>query len=158
MLFRSTFSIDLQAAREPAVDRSDAAARPAAGRTVGRVLAIDDDRANRQLLFRVLERELECSAISAGTGADGLQLAQDESPDLILLDLHLPDMHGEKVLEALQRNPGTSRIPVLVISGEVTQAAREETLRRGATAFFSKPYSIAELIDRIRSLDRKSTR
>jgi signal transduction histidine kinase/ActR/RegA family two-component response regulator len=147
----STFLIDLRMA--PNDSKSAADARPCAtvGAATGRVLTIDDDPTNRRLLHRILEQELHLTSIAAGSGAEGIRMAQDEPPDLILLDLHLPDMHGDQVLGTLRNCPTTSPIPVIVVSGDVTTAAREEATRQGASAFVAKPYSISELMDAIRS-------
>lgn len=82
------------------------------------VLYIEDNEANRLLIELVLQRRDNIRLFLAGTGQSGLQQAREILPDLILLDISLPDMDGYAVLQALREDPATARIPVIAISGE----------------------------------------
>lgn len=79
-----------------------------------RILAIEDDADTREMYIRMLRDERH-EAIVAATGADGLRLSA-ERPDLIILDLGLPDIDGYEVLRALKTDPGTADVPVLIVS------------------------------------------
>lgn len=82
------------------------------------VLYIEDNEANRLLIQLVLERRENIKLSSATNGQNGIKTAQEILPDLILLDISLPDMNGYAVLNILRNNPATAKIPVIAISGE----------------------------------------
>ena len=82
------------------------------------VLYIEDNEANRLLIELVLERRENIKLFSATDGQNGINKAKEILPDLILLDISLPDMNGYAVLSALREDPATARIPVIAISGE----------------------------------------
>ncbi|MGH7416424.1 MAG: response regulator, partial [Candidatus Rokuibacteriota bacterium] len=75
-----------------------------------------------------------------------LDLAREHRPDLVVLDLHLPDIPGEEVLRALKADPQTRMIPVAVISADVTAAHREAALAAGATAYLAKPFEVTTFL------------
>ena len=113
-----------------------------------RILSIEDDPMVRRVLVAVLgERGHE--VLEAGDGDSGLQVARDEQPDLILLDLGLPGTHGTVVLGRLRDDPVTQKIPVIVVSawgeGHVVAMARA----RGAVDVIRKPFGINDLVDRV---------
>ena len=139
----TTFVVDLVAAREPAVD-----ARPLGEHVSGRrlVLHIDDNSTSRRLVQRTIARTSHLRVVSAGTAADGLAAARAERPDVILLDLHLPDVPGDEVLAELRADPDTADIPVVVFSADTTRAAVDRALGRGATAFLTKPLDPDEMV------------
>ena len=121
---------------------------PAHGMGGSRILSIEDDPMVRKVLVAVLgERGHE--VLEAGDGDSGLQVARDEQPDLILLDLGLPGTHGTVVLGRLRDDPETRKIPVIVVSawgeGHVVAMARA----RGAVDVIRKPFGINDLVDRV---------
>jgi CheY-like chemotaxis protein len=75
-----------------------------------------------------------------------VELAREHHPDLILLDLHLPDMHGSEVLRRLRADTRTSDIPVVVISADATRSAVDELLAAGADAYLTKPLDLDEFL------------
>jgi DNA-binding response OmpR family regulator len=77
----------------------------------------------------------------------GLDLAADHHPDLVLLDLHLPDMPGEAVLRRLQTSPGTAGIPVAILSADARPGLIQRLLDQGARAFLTKPLDVRELLE-----------
>jgi CheY-like chemotaxis protein len=77
-------------------------------------------------------------------GQLGFDLAVQHSPDLILLDLHLPDLPGWTVLEKLQRHLATSQIPVVVISADATKRQMDKLLAAGARSYLTKPIALTE--------------
>ena len=72
-------------------------------------------------------------------------------PDLILLDLHLPDQHGREVLEQLKRDPATAAIPVVVLSADATPAQLEKLLAAGAAAYLTKPIDVESLLNTVQN-------
>jgi CheY-like chemotaxis protein len=85
-------------------------------------------------------------------GELGLELARERSPDVILLDLHLPDLGGEEVLTRLRAEPATREIPVVVLSADATGRQREPLLAAGALDYLTKPIEVRallEVIDRV---------
>jgi CheY-like chemotaxis protein len=82
------------------------------------LLYIEDNEANRLLLQLILERKEYLRLFAASDGQSGIKTARQIVPDIILLDISLPDMNGYAVLAALRKDPATAKIPVIAISGE----------------------------------------
>ena len=109
------------------------------------VLHIDDDVANRKLLERIIARRLPAlRVVTAATAGEGLELASSERPDLILLDRKLSWSSGDKVLQDLGVDPATSKIPVVIVTGESEGSA--ELVERGAKEVLLKPYDVESLV------------
>ena len=114
------------------------------------VLYIEDNLASVQLIERVFSRWHGLKLLSAMQGSLGLDLATRHVPDLILLDLHLPDMHGVEVLERLRANPNTKSIPVIITSADATPGQRERLLAAGANGYMTKPLDIPDFLSVVR--------
>jgi PAS domain S-box-containing protein len=125
------------------------AAEHAQPEIAGVVLYIEDNHSNVRLMQRVLQRRPNVRLRHAATGADGIRIARDERPGLIFLDLHLPDMSGEDVLEQLWQDPELRRIPVAILSADATPAHPSRLKASGAIAYLTKPLEIREVIDLI---------
>jgi signal transduction histidine kinase/ActR/RegA family two-component response regulator len=110
------------------------------------VLYIEDNLSNLQLVERVLSRRQGVKLISAMRPQLGLDLAGEHHPDLVLLDLHLPDMPGQEVLRRLRSNPKLAEIPVVVLSADARPSLIEQLLQQGARAFLTKPLDVRELL------------
>jgi DNA-binding response OmpR family regulator len=80
--------------------------------------------------------------IVATTGKEGLRLASDAAPDLVLLDRRLPDMLGDDVLTSLKANPGTAGIPVVVLSGDYGAKLETKLIGLGAAELLAKPFDV----------------
>ena len=80
-------------------------------------------------------------------GRIGVTLARSKQPDLILLDLNLPDMHGEEVLTRLRADPQTAELPVVVISADASDGQMRRVLDAGAREFLTKPIDVGRLMD-----------
>lgn len=118
-----------------------------------KILAVDDNEALRYSLVRTL-REAGYQVIEAGTGSQALALAS-ENPDLITLDVHLPDVMGFEVCRQLKSNPATSHIPILHLSSTYVDAeARVQGLSSGADAYLAEPIDRAELVATVGALLR----
>jgi len=122
------------------------AAEPPRSSAPRTLLYIEDNLSNLRLVERILARRPEVTLMSAMQGSMGLELAQQHQPDLILLDLHLPDLSGEEVLRRLRADPATREIPVVMISADAT-ADRVERLREaGAAQYLTKPIDIRQFL------------
>jgi PAS domain S-box-containing protein len=111
------------------------------------ILYIEDNPSNFKLVERVLSRRPEVELVTAMDGATGLELARESAPDLILLDLHLPDIHGSEVMRRIQDDPATAATPVVIISADVTSHQVQELLDAGAQAYLSKPLDVQEFLE-----------
>ncbi len=121
-----------------------------------KILAIDDNRTNLLLIKDNLVRKMpECEVTTCLSGSEGIKIAKNEQPDVILLDILMPGMDGYQVCEILKCDPNTKNIPILLVSalGNNTDD-RIKGLNLGADAFISKPFEPLELITQIRVLLR----
>jgi signal transduction histidine kinase/CheY-like chemotaxis protein len=109
------------------------------------VLYIEDNLSNLRLIERALSGQHKVKLMPAMQGRIGLDLAREHRPDLILLDLHLPDIHGAEVLGRLQADPGTRDIPVVVISADATPGQIRRLRAAGAHDYLTKPVDVARL-------------
>jgi CheY-like chemotaxis protein len=113
----------------------------------GVVLYIDDDEDNIFLLRRLFQRKCpEIQLHAAMTGHDGVRVAIDDQPALILLDNRVPDGSGEQVLRQLAAAPATAAIPVVILSGDSNPATVNELLAAGAADFLGKPFEAHQLL------------
>jgi PAS domain S-box-containing protein len=148
----STFFVELPRAEGPVVaDEQGAGGRLGAPATDGShtLLYIEDNLANLRLIERALDHRPGLILLSAMQGSLGLDLARQHQPDLILLDLHLPDMPGEEVLRHLRGDPRTQRIPVIVISADATPGQIRNLLATGARAYLTKPIDVSRFFEAV---------
>jgi two-component system OmpR family response regulator len=117
-----------------------------------RVLVIEDDPASRSAIVKSL-REMRHTVFEAADGVTGLQIAQTEPLDAVVLDLMLPRMDGIRLLTELRR---TSRVPVIIVSGRRTEDDRVEALDLGADDYLTKPFTVRELLARLRAVVRRT--
>ena len=117
-----------------------------------RVLVIDDEEVARRAVASGL-REAGVEVVEAADGVAGLEAALHGDPDLAVLDLRLPGLEGEQVLERLRR---VSDIPVIVVSAKREEDDRVGTLDLGADDYLVKPFTVRELLARIRAVLRRS--
>ncbi len=116
--------------------------------TTGRqaVLYIEDNLANLLLVQRVMKHRDDVEIIPAMQGRLGIDLARQHRPVLILLDLHLPDMPGDEILQLLREDPETTTIPVVIISADATHGQIQRLLAAGASDYLTKPFDVSELV------------
>lgn len=110
--------------------------------TAGSLLYIEDNPSNLRLVERALEHRPGIRLLTAMLGRVGLDLAREHQPDLILLDLNLPDVGGESVLAELRAHPRTMGIPVVIMSADATRRQIEHLLAVGAEAYLTKPLDV----------------
>jgi PAS domain S-box-containing protein len=113
------------------------------------LLYIEDNLANLRLIERALDHRPGLILLSAMQGSLGLDLARQHLPELILLDLHLPDMPGEEVLRHLRGDPRTQGIPVIVISADATPGQTRNLLAMGARAYLTKPIDVSRFFEAV---------
>ncbi len=120
----------------------------AIGRTPlrGRILYIEDYSANFELIEQALGRAADLTLVPAACGEIGLTLARELVPDLILLDLHLPDLPGETVLVRLKEDPHTAHIPVVVLSADATPSQITRARAAGAEEYLTKPLDLVQFV------------
>jgi DNA-binding response OmpR family regulator len=119
-----------------------------------RILCVDDDIELLDRLSHSLE-DVGFSAIVASTGFDALALAYSQKPDLILLDLRLPDIPGEEICRRLRAHSPTAKMPIIMLTVKADEADKVLGLEIGADDYVTKPYSEKILHARIRALLRR---
>jgi PAS domain S-box-containing protein len=144
----STFWLDLPHAKSPlqtlAVTRGPSPSEQQLAEESRRILYIEDNFSNVTLVDQMLAERPALELMTAMQGRVGLELARQHAPDLILLDLHLPDMPGWQVLAQLKADQLTREIPVVIISADATSPQIKRLLSAGARAYLTKPIDIAE--------------
>lgn len=142
----TTFSIRLLEAAAPDADPPSLTPDGPAGirRTV---LYIEDNPSSVGLVERTLSRRPLVRLLTAQAGALGFRLAEQHHPDLILLDLNLPDLPGEEVLGRLFADPSTADIPIVVLSADTTASKAQRLLRAGAREYLVKPLDVRRLLE-----------
>jgi len=146
----SVFSVEFALVAAPASSAAVAAAAAPASRPLrtgdASVLYVEDNVSNLRLLERVLAHRPGLKLLAAMQGRLGLDLARRHRPNLILLDLHLPDLSGDDVLQQLRADPATREIPVVIVSADATPGQIDRLLAAGARAYLTKPLDIAKLL------------
>jgi len=150
----STFTIELDAVPAPDGGHAHSASAPRFGQAADadlqprsqKVLYIEDNLSNVKLVERVLERHATVEMIPAMQGSIGLALAREHRPDLILLDLHLPDIDGEVVLARLKADPNTRDIPVIVVTADASKGLAKRLSQIGSSEVLSKPLDVPRLL------------
>lgn len=117
-----------------------------------RILIVDDESRNVDLLRRLLERAGFNQIDSTNDPREAAAMYSSVRPDLVLLDLHMPQMDGLAVIDQLNELADASYLPILMLTGDVAPEARREALSRGAKDFVNKPFHSDEVLLRIRTL------
>jgi CheY-like chemotaxis protein len=118
---------------------------------MGRVLVVDDEP-DVLLLCRLNLQQHGHELLEASDGSTALDIAREQHPDVIVLDLMLPGMNGYEVLETLKKDGRTSDIPVLVLTAKSLGADRERSHELGASEFLTKPFLPSDLCEMVESL------
>jgi CheY-like chemotaxis protein len=109
------------------------------------ILYVEDNLSNVRLLERIVDRLSDVDLLVAIRGSLAIEMAVEHQPDLILLDLHLPDMCGEDVLRGLRADPSTADIPIVITSADATKDRPKQLLALGATDYLTKPFDLGRL-------------
>ncbi|MGB2875160.1 MAG: response regulator [Gaiellaceae bacterium] len=115
------------------------------------VLIVDDDPRLREYIRVNLEME-GYSVREAGSAEEGLAVLEESTPDLVLLDVMMPEVDGWEMLRRVQERHGVGTIPVIMFSGKVDEQEASEAAQRGAQAFIGKPFNPQQLIDQTKQL------
>jgi twitching motility two-component system response regulator PilH len=118
---------------------------------MARILIIDDSPTDTRVFSLMLERNGH-EVISAGTAEAGIEAAERNAPDLILMDIILPGMNGFQATRALSRAPKTQHIPIIIVSTKGMETDRVWGMRQGAKDYVVKPPAEADLVTRINAL------
>jgi two-component system, cell cycle response regulator DivK len=116
--------------------------------TQPRILYIEDNAGNRTLIKRVLEPE-GYTVIEAPDGKTGLELALAQPPDLILMDINLPEVDGYTMTSRIKATPGLERIKIIALTANVMKGDREKTLAAGCDGYLQKPIDVDLLPEQI---------
>lgn len=115
------------------------------------ILLIEDDHASTVIASTMLNRE-GYNVICVDNGRDGLAVAQADGADIIVLDLNLPLMSGQKILEARMQSNSLSQIPLIVTSAHAQTNIIEEAQRLGADYYYTKPLDWVDIVSKIRQI------
>ncbi len=142
----STFFIELPIASEPQINLETQA--PSEMKTEenpikpSTIVYIEDNPANIRLVQLILANRPSITLLTAIDGLSGLELVHQQHPDLVLLDLHLPDIEGAEVLNRLQADPRTKAIPVVILSADANPEQTAKLLEAGARQYLTKPFDV----------------
>ncbi len=149
----TTFWVELPGAQDPmqSLKHSEAIAplvaeTAASNGATHSILYIEDNLSNLNLIEHILGRRKAIRLLSAMQGRRGLEMAREHRPDLILLDLHLPDIQGDEVLQHLRAEAETQNIPVVMLSADATPRQIERLLEAGAKAYLTKPLNVKQFM------------
>jgi two-component system cell cycle response regulator DivK len=120
-----------------------------------RILYIEDNPENRLLVRRILEAE-GYAITEATDGLAGLEMAAQMQPDLILLDINLPEIDGYDLAKRFRDTPGLQQAPILAITANVMRGDRERTLAAGCDGYIQKPIDVDRLPEQIRAALQKT--
>jgi len=133
----------------PALEAGPALDFPAmaAGARLHTLLYVEDNQPNLKLVEQLIARYPNLRLLTAVNGADGLQLARTAQPDVILLDINLPDLNGFEVLKILRAMPATAHIPIVAVSANAMPRDIRKGLEAGFFRYITKPINVTEFID-----------
>jgi two-component system cell cycle response regulator DivK len=115
------------------------------------ILYVEDNEFNRKIVRQLLA-QTRYRLREAPDGESGVRAAQEELPDLILMDVQLPKMSGLDATRQLRADPRTARVPIIVITSYALSGDEQEARDAGATAYIAKPYSPRDLLSKIREI------
>jgi len=115
------------------------------------ILIVEDNEKNLKLVRDVLQVK-GYETLEAGTAEDGIKLAGEHKPDLILMDIHLPGMNGIDALRVLRADPTTAAIPVIAVTASVMQQDRKLITDAGFDGYVGKPINVKEFLDAVRDM------
>lgn len=107
------------------------------------ILYIEDDKGSQRLVKRVLENH-GYNVFVAGEGLEGIAIAREEKPNLILMDINLPTMDGQEITTRLRSLPNFSQIPIVAVTANTSAGSRQQALAAGCTGFLTKPIDVAD--------------
>ena len=118
---------------------------------MGNILVVEDSATQREMIADFLKCN-DFQVTVASNGLEALESIQNTSPDVVLLDVLMPQMNGYEVCRRLKRNPKTHDIPVIMCSAKITEVDRYWGMKTGADAYIGKPFKQKEMIETIERL------
>ena len=118
---------------------------------MARILIVDDSPSQLMGIRRIVEK-LGHEALTAEDGAAGVEAAKRELPDLILMDVVMPNLNGFQATRSITREPSTKHIPIVLVTTKDQDTDRVWGMRQGAKAYITKPFSESELADMIQQM------
>ena len=115
------------------------------------VLIIEDNEKNMKLARDILQAK-GYKTVEAETGEEGVKLAKERKPDLVLMDIQLPGINGIEAFRQLRAEAATAKIPVVALTASVTPTDRSQITAAGFDAFISKPISLKEFVETVKRL------
>jgi CheY-like chemotaxis protein len=116
-----------------------------------RILLVEDNEMNRDMLSRRLERK-GYGVVLAVDGSSGIQMAADQAPDLILMDMSLPVLDGWEATKRLKADPATQHIPVIALTAHAMSGDRDRAFEAGCDDYDTKPVDLTRLLGKIEAL------
>jgi two-component system, cell cycle response regulator DivK len=117
--------------------------------SAGTVLVVDDSDDVRSFLVLLLERSGGYETLEAATGEEAVEKAISRRPDLILMDIRLPDISGVAATEAIKNNPSAAQIPIIAFSALLSVEWKQQALKAGMVAYLQKPVALKTLMETI---------
>ena len=148
----STFTVVLPQADQPAANQGGAtvaALRGRSGEARGLTVYIEDNEVNALLMREIIALRPAVQLLHAATAAEGLGMMRRQRPDLLLLDMHLPDAKGDEVLDLLATDARLRDVPVIVVSADATRLQIENARQRGVRNYLTKPLNVAEVLEAV---------
>ena len=115
------------------------------------ILIVEDNEKNMKLVRDVLQVK-GYRTLEAVTAEDGIRLASEHKPDLVLMDIQLPGMNGIDALGVLRADPATADIPVIAVTASVMQQDRKQITEAGFDGYIGKPINLKEFLDTVRAM------
>jgi two-component system cell cycle response regulator DivK len=115
------------------------------------ILIIEDNDANRYLARFILEKN-GFEVVAAANGAEGVRLARERTPDLVLMDIEMPEMDGYEAAGLLRAEAATAKVPIMAFTSYAHPADREKALERGFSDYLEKPFDVDEFVRRVHRL------
>lgn len=117
-----------------------------------KVLVIDDEDGIREIIQICLEAAAGWDVLTAASGSEGLTTAQAEQPDVILLDVMMPDMDGPTTFRQLQAHAATQHIPTILLTAKAKISEQQQFIDLGVTGVITKPFKAQDLVNQIRQI------
>ena len=121
------------------------------------ILIVEDNEKNLKLVRDVLQVK-GYATLEAGTAEDGIRIAIEHIPDLVLMDIQLPGMNGIEALKVLRGNPATAAIPVIAVTASVMQQDRNLITEAGFDAYIGKPLNLKEFLEAVKTMLERGRR
>jgi two-component system, cell cycle response regulator DivK len=115
------------------------------------ILIVEDNEKNLKLVRDVLQVK-GYSTLEAGSAEDGIRLATERVPDLVLMDIQLPGMNGIEARKILRAQPATAAIPVVAVTASVMEQDRNQITRAGFDGYIGKPLNLKEFLDAVKAM------